>query len=85
MAAEKLYHISSRFVKRENANFFKKISFPVIDKKASILYHIRVAGSWLIKRGFKMTTNFESEMLAGASFDELLELSGVSKEEFEEG
>lgn len=32
-----------------------------------------------------MTTNFEAEMLAGASFEELLELSGVSKEEFEEG
>lgn len=29
-------------------------------------------------------TNFENEMLAGASLDELLELAGVSKEEFEE-
>jgi len=29
-------------------------------------------------------TNFEMEMLAGASLDELLELAGVSKEEFEE-
>lgn len=29
-------------------------------------------------------TNFETEMLAGASLDELLELAGVSKEEFEE-
>ena len=28
--------------------------------------------------------NFEMEMLAGASLDELLELAGVSKEEFEE-
>ena len=28
-------------------------------------------------------TNFEAEMLAGASLDELLELAGVSKEEFE--
>lgn len=29
-------------------------------------------------------TNFEMEMLAGASLDEMLELAGVSKEEFEE-
>lgn len=29
-------------------------------------------------------TNFEMELLAGASLDELLELAGVSKEEFEE-
>jgi len=29
-------------------------------------------------------TNFEMEMLAGASLDELLELARVSKEEFEE-
>lgn len=29
-------------------------------------------------------TNFEMEMLAGASLDELLELAEVSKEEFEE-
>lgn len=29
-------------------------------------------------------TNFEMEMLAGASLDELLEIAGVSKEEFEE-
>ena len=30
-------------------------------------------------------TNFKNEMMAGASFEELLELSGVSKEKFEEG
>ena len=29
-------------------------------------------------------TNLEMEMLAGASLDELLELAGVSREEFEE-
>lgn len=29
-------------------------------------------------------TNFEAEMLAGASLDELLELAGVNKKEFEE-
>ncbi len=29
-------------------------------------------------------TDFEAEMLAGASLDELLELAGVSREEFEE-
>ena len=29
--------------------------------------------------------NFEMEIMAGASFEVLLELSGVSKEEFEEG
>ena len=29
-------------------------------------------------------TNFEMEMLAGASLDELFELAGVSKEEFKE-
>ena len=28
-------------------------------------------------------TNFEMEMLAGASLDELLELAGFSKEDFE--
>ena len=30
-------------------------------------------------------TNFEIEILMGATFEDLLELSGVSKEEFEEG
>ena len=59
-------------------NFLKLCMF-LLDKQSSICYTI------IRKRQEdKKMTNFEMEMLSGASLDELLELAGVSKEEFEE-
>lgn len=59
-------------------NFLKLCMF-LLDKQSSICYTI------IRKRQEdKKMTNFEMEMLSGASLDELLELAGVSKEEFKE-
>jgi len=84
MRIEKLYHTMMQFVKTNfivilhKFNFLKLCMF-LLDKQSSICYTI------IRKRQEdKKMTNFEMEMLSGASLDELLELAGVSKEEFEE-
>jgi len=84
MRIEKLYHTMMQFVKTNfivilhKFNFLKLCMF-LLDKQSSICYTI------IRKRQEdKKMTNFEMEMLSGASLDELLELAGVSKEEFKE-
>ena len=70
-------NILSRVKIYKNKKFF--LYKLIVDKANTCIYTI------IRKRQEdKKMMNFEMEMLAGASLDELLELAGVSKEEFEE-